>query len=125
MKENVGEDPYVPRMWLEKDTIPDCFVEQEKLVREELKKIEGARLQDYIDRRIEKYNLNHSSISDGHHTFGELYQYRMAYHALAVNQLPKTCEATKVSVIMMGSCVLLLPRMGRKRSLVGSLFPVS
>jgi hypothetical protein len=39
--------------------------------------------------------LDHKMISDGHHTFEELYNYRMAYHALAVNNLPAECETHK------------------------------
>lgn len=39
--------------------------------------------------------MNHRYISDGYHTFEELYKYRMAYHTLAVNGLPAICEAHK------------------------------
>tara|TARA_Y100000389_G_scaffold66476_1_gene62570 strand:- start:2296 stop:2688 length:393 start_codon:yes stop_codon:yes gene_type:complete len=43
------------------------------------------RLQSYIDETIKNESLNHKQINDGHHTFEELYNYRMMYHALAVN----------------------------------------
>lgn len=51
--------------------------------------------QRVIDGVISANGLNHKNISDGHHTFNELYTYRMAYHALAVNGLPAECESHK------------------------------
>lgn len=95
LKDNVGDDPLIPNIWLKKDTIPVDFVKQAEKVRVKFKEIMALKLQDHIEREVEKYGLKHNFISDGHHTFDELYQYRMAFHALTVNGLPSECEAHK------------------------------
>lgn len=53
-------------------------------------------LQKDIDTRIEAEGLDHKDISDTHHTFGELYDWRAAYNALALNALHKTDPSGKV-----------------------------
>lgn len=85
----VGENKDFPNMWFEP---PDVFKNQGELIK---KKLEMIKIQSELDTKIKECSGNHKYISDGHHTFDELYQYRMAYHALAVNCLPAICEAHK------------------------------
>lgn len=46
-------------------------------------------------RRLMNVVSKEDYISDGYHTFKELYDYRMVYNALAFNQLVGTCEVFK------------------------------
>jgi len=44
---------------------------------------------EYINKIIHNPSINSGEISDGYHTFNELYDYRMAYNASMFNQLSK------------------------------------
>lgn len=47
-------------------------------------------LNDFIKVLYDNYSINGNEISDTIHTFGELYDYRMLYNALWVNEIAKT-----------------------------------
>ena len=53
------------------------------------------RIQADLDAAIKAAGLNHRDLSDGHHTYGELYAQRMEWHAFAANAAPKEMEAHK------------------------------
>jgi len=46
-------------------------------------------LNKYIQVLKYNYTIDDNDISDGHHTFRELYDYRMLYNALFINQCAK------------------------------------
>jgi hypothetical protein len=54
-----------------------------------------AMMQSIIDWVVYLCGGNHRDISDGHHTFGELYEHRMLYHAAFVKLAPAEYESHK------------------------------
>ena len=43
--------------------------------------VKWSDAQAQIDAIVEKFGANHKLISDGHHTIGDLYEFRLQYHA--------------------------------------------
>lgn len=58
----------------------------------ELVKKNTNKLNDFIKVLYDNYLIDGNQISDTIHSFGELYEYRMLYNALIVNEFAKTNE---------------------------------
>ena len=78
-----SSEPYVHPLDSEENEITDTYIPSEDYF-----EVTGRRSEDIMALRIiEKNTENIGEVSDGYHTFNELYDYRMLYNAAFFNSL--------------------------------------
>ena len=71
--------------YLWSDDLIDEYIEETKRLGQEVGEKIGEVIVDYLDNKEQ----NKGEISDGYHTFNELYEYRLLYNASMFNELAK------------------------------------